>query len=66
MANTKPTSYRADYYYEKRPNGSRTRRQTSGYVHQHLEGATTESAVLKYLRKKHPGHEITLMSVEWM
>ena len=32
---------------------------------QHLAGGTTEKAVLAYLRKKHPGYEITLMSLEW-
>lgn len=59
----KKSSYRADYYYIK--NGSRTRTQLHGSVSQHLQGATTESSVLNYLRKKHPGYEIELMSLEW-
>ena len=62
----KPTSYRADYYYKK-PGmaGKGARTQISGPVGGHLAGGTTESAVLTYLRKKHPGHEITLMTLEW-
>lgn len=59
----KPTSYRADYYYSK--SLSKTRTQLTGSVSQHLHGATTESAVLSYLRKKHQGYEIDLMSLEW-
>ena len=58
--------YRADYYYKKSGMAGRgTRTQLSGYVGQHLAGGTTENAVLNYLQKKHPGYEITLMSVEW-
>lgn len=60
---TKPQHYRADYYYSK--NGSRTRTQLMGSVSQHLQGATTESAVLSYLRRKHPGYDIDLMSLDW-
>lgn len=60
----KPTNYRVDYYYEH--NGSRGRTQLNGSVMQHLHGATTETAVLSYLRKKHPGCEITMMNLEWM
>ncbi len=63
---TKPTSYRADYYCKKPGMGGRgTRTQISGPVSQHLVGRTTENAVLNYLTKKHPGYEITLMSLEW-
>ena len=63
---TKPTSYRADYYYKKpEMGGVGTRTQISGSVSQHLAGGTTENAVLTYLRKKHPGYEITLRSLEW-
>jgi len=60
---TKPTNDRADYYYSK--GGSRTRTTITGSVSQHLHGATTESAVLNYLRNKHPGYEILLMNLEW-
>ncbi len=66
MTNSKPTRYRADYYYESQTTRSRTRSQFSGYVSQRLEGATTESAVVKYLRKLHPGYEIPLTSVQWL
>ncbi len=58
-------NYRADYYYQKSGSGSRARTQISGSVSQHLRGATTESAVMSYLHKKHPGCEITLMKLEW-
>lgn len=63
MTSKKPTNYRADYYYSK--GLSRTRTQLTGPVSQHLQGATTESAVMSYLRKKHQGYEIYLMSLEW-
>lgn len=55
--------YKADYYYIK--NGSRGRTGISGYIGQHLGGAETESAVLNYLKKRHPGAEIELMKVEF-
>ena len=58
-------NYRADYYYQKSGSGSRARTQISGSISQHLRGATTESAVMSYLHKKHPGCEITLMKLEW-
>ena len=58
-----PKDYKVDYYYSK--NGARTRTTMTGSVSQHLQGATTESAVLNYLRNKHPGYEILLMSLDW-
>lgn len=64
MGDKKPTIYKADYYYS-RPKGSRTRTTLTGSVSQHLQGATTESAVLNYLRRQHPGYEIELMTLEW-
>ena len=49
--------YKADYYYKKvGASGNGTRTQISGYVSQHLKGATTESAVLEYLGNKHKGY----------
>ena len=59
-----PKTYRADYYYQKL-GGSKTRTAISGPVGGHLKGGTTESAVLDYLRNKHPGCEIILMKLEW-
>lgn len=63
MSDKKPTGYRADYYYSK--GLSKTRTQLTGSVSQHLHGATTESAVMFYLRSKHQGYEIYLMGLEW-
>ena len=60
-----PINYTADYYYHKHGVGSRTRTTIVGSVSQYLQGATTESAVLSYLKKKHPGCEITLMKLTW-
>jgi hypothetical protein len=65
MAQDKPTSFRVDYYYRRIGIDSRTRTQLGGSVSQHLQGATTESAVMSFLRAKHPGSEITLMGLEW-
>jgi len=59
----KPTRAKLDYYYSK--NGSRTRTTSIISVSQHLNGATTESAVLNYLRRMHQGYEIELISVDW-
>jgi hypothetical protein len=61
----KPAIYRADYYYKHPGHGSSTRTQITGSVSQHLNGATTENAVVAYLRRRHRGHEILLMSLEW-
>ena len=59
-------NYRADYYYKKNgAPGVGTRTKRSGLVSQHLKGANTESAVLQYLRTQHPGHEISLMKLDW-
>lgn len=66
MSTAKPTQFVADYYYQKPGVGSRTRTQITGSVGQQLQMATTESAVLSYLRRKHPGYEITLMNLDWM
>ncbi len=57
--------YTANYYYQKLGVGSRSRTTIVGSVSQHLQGATTESAVLIYLKKKHPGCEIILMNLIW-
>ena len=59
----KPTQAKIDYYHIM--NGSRGRTTSIISVSQHLNGATTESAVLNYLRRMHPGEEIELMSVDW-
>lgn len=63
MASDKPNNYRVDYYYSK--GLSKTRTQLTGSVSQHLHNARTESAVMSYLRSKHPGYDIYLMSLEW-
>lgn len=55
---------RADYYYQKL-GGSKSRTTISLSVGQNLQGGTSESAALTYLRKKHPGYEIILMKLEW-
>lgn len=59
----KPKYAKVDYYYEKK--GSRARTSATLSVSQHLHLATTESAVMGYLRARHPGCEITLMSLDW-
>lgn len=63
MSNTLPQNCRVDYYYEK--NGARTRTQSTLSVTFNLHQARSETAVLAYLRKHHPGYEITIMSLEW-
>jgi len=61
-----PMSFRVDYYYKMNGSSGRgARTQLSGSVGQNLNGGTTESAVLEWLRKRHSGCEITLMKVEW-
>jgi hypothetical protein len=65
LGQSKPTSYVADYYFKKSGTEARTRTRLQGSVSQHLHGATTESAVVTYLRSKHPGCEINLMNLEW-
>lgn len=59
----KPTAFEVDYYYGR--GGARTRTRLVGSVSQHLHGATTESAVLSYLRRQHQGYEIELMTLDW-
>ena len=58
--------YRADYYYKKKgAPGRGVRTQITGSSSGHLKGASTESAVINYLRSRHPGHDIELMTLEW-
>jgi hypothetical protein len=64
MANYK--SFIADYYYTKEGGVGGTRTHLRGSVSQHLRGGSTESAVMSYLRSKHPGHDIELMSLDWI
>ena len=59
-------SFKVDYYYQKLGSNSRARTQLTGSVSQHLRGATTENAVVTYLRGKHSGCEILLMRLEWI
>lgn len=59
----KRTRVRVDYYYLK--NGSRTRTQTTLHVVYNLNQGTTDFAVMNYLRKRHPGCEIELLSTDW-
>lgn len=60
-----PTRFVAQYYYRTK-NGGRTRTQLGASTNQLSSSiARTESAVLAYLRKRHPGLEIELVSVEW-
>jgi hypothetical protein len=59
----KPKYARVDYYYEKK--GTRARTSATLSVSQNLHLATTESAVMSYLRQRHPGCEIYLMGLEW-
>jgi len=65
MTYEKQTAFRVDYFYRRIGIDSRTGTQLGGSVSQHLQDATTESAVMDFLRKKHPGYEITLMGLEW-
>lgn len=60
-----PQWFYADYYYQKIGQNSRARTKIKGSVSQHLRGATTESAVLSYLREKHRGCDVTLMRLDW-
>ena len=62
---TKYQHFTANYYYLKLGVGSRTRTSMTGSVSQHLYGATTETAVLSYLKEKHHGYEVTLMKLTW-
>lgn len=57
--------FEADYYYIRPGQETGTRTQMRGSVSQHLRGATSESAVVNYLRSKHSGYEINLMGLEW-
>jgi len=55
-----PQNCRVDYYY-----GNTRSRRTLSVVY-NLNQARSETAVLAYLRKQHPGLEITIMSLEWV
>jgi len=63
--NPNPTRFKVDYYYQRPGSGTQTRTTLTGSVWQHLHGATTETAVLAYLRRQHFGCDVTLMRLEW-
>ena len=62
---SQPQQFLVDDYYQKQGTNSRTRTSMSGSVSQHLYGATTETAVLIYLKKKHISYEVTLIKLTW-
>ena len=62
---SQPHRYTVNYYFRKDPNSSRTRTTLTGSVSQHLYGATTENAVLTYLKTKHVGYEVIIMRLIW-
>lgn len=54
------------YYYKKSgDSGKGSRAKVQGTVGQALGGAQSETAVLDYLRQRHHGNEITIMSLDW-
>ena len=50
---------KVDYYY------GRCRTQYSTYTSQHRYPLTSETAVLAFLRDRHPGCEITILDISW-
>lgn len=64
MPNHKPTTFYVDYYVTSK-SGSKGRNSFSTGITQ-INGAQSESAVLAYLRKKHPdARDITIMKLDW-
>ena len=58
-----PSQFLVDYYVIT-PKGSRARFQLRTGLYQIL-GARSETAVLAYLRKRHPNTEIQIQSLDW-
>lgn len=58
-------NYNVDYYVVT-PQGSRGRFTMTGSVDQSsMLGATSETAVLAFLRTRHPGTDIQIQSLNW-
>lgn len=64
MSTGRPTRFTVEYTYG-RPNGSRTRTRLSTSVTQLVQPAKSETAVLAYLKRRHPGLEIIILFIEW-
>jgi len=64
MADKKPMGFKVDYYVTSKT-GGKSRNNFSTGINQ-INGAHSETAVLAYLRKRHPdAREITIMELEW-
>ena len=54
-----------DYMYTT-PGSSNNRTRLQGSVNINLKSATSEFAVEEFLKQKHPGYNIMIMSINWM
>jgi len=60
------TRFVVEYIYQRKVNGSPSRCRLESSVQQLAHpAARSETAVLAYLRKRHPQHDITILSVEF-
>lgn len=57
--------FTVDYTYGK-PNGSVTRTRVLTSNRNLTNLAQSETAVLSWLRKRHPGLEVTIISIDWL
>jgi len=65
LSTQRAASVFVDYYITYKE-GNRGRTQVTVSVDQQLNGARSETAVLAYLKKKHPeARDITIMKLEW-
>lgn len=60
----RPTRFTVEYTYA-RPNGSRTRTRLSTSVSQLPTPGKSESVVLAYLKRRHPGLDVVILYIEW-
>lgn len=61
---SKRKRFKVDYIFAK-PDGANQRTQLVSSNVQLPYMATSETSVLGWLRKKHKGHEITIINIDW-
>jgi len=67
MARVRAARFRVEYTYGKEDRGSRTRtRLMTSTTNLYNPATRSETGILSYLRRRHPGLEITILDLEFL
>ena len=61
------THFLVDYFYKRQgTSGHGARIKIQGSVQFNLQTASSDFAVMDYLKKRHDGYDINIMSIKWI